>query len=144
MTMSQADLFSLSIEKYNLWRDLFAEARSDAGGARKTPAGVYYYGGTKIDRFLSGEWKRQLESLRKELADLKKALPPQYPFLQTIKDSKPIRATFAWRFAATPTIAAMWRRGTCHRFCARARRSLSPRAAAGWNWRRGSPTRPIR
>ncbi len=86
--MSQADLFSLPIEKYNFWRDLFAEARSDAGGARKTSAGVYYYGGTKIDRFLGGEWKRQLESLRKELADLKKALPPQYPFLQTIKDNK--------------------------------------------------------
>src|SRR5678815_1435957 len=86
--MSQADLFSLSIEKYNFWRDMFAEARSDAGGARKTSAGVFYYGGTKIDRFLSGEWKRQLDSLRKGLADLKKALPPQYPYLQTIKDSK--------------------------------------------------------
>jgi len=86
--MSQADLFSLSIEKYNFWRDMFAEARSDAGGARKTSAGVFYYGGTKIDRFLSGEWKRQLDSLRKALADLKNALPPQYPFLQTIKDSK--------------------------------------------------------
>jgi mono/diheme cytochrome c family protein len=86
--MSQADLFSLPIEKYNFWRDLFADARSDAGGALKTSAGVYYYGGTKIDRFLSGEWKRQLDSLRKSLADLKKALPPQYPFLQTIKDSK--------------------------------------------------------
>ena len=86
--MSQADLFSLSIEKYNFWRDLFAEARSDAGGARKTAAGVYFYGSTKIDRFLGGEWKRQLESLRKELADQKKALPPQYPFLQTIKDNK--------------------------------------------------------
>ena len=63
--MSQADLFSLSIEKYNFWRDMFAEARSDAGGARKTSAGVYYYGGTQIDRFLGGEWKRQMESLRK-------------------------------------------------------------------------------
>ena len=54
----------------------------------RRPRGVFYYGGTKIDRFLSGEWKRQLDSLRKGLADLKKALPPQYPFLQTIKDSK--------------------------------------------------------
>ena len=29
-----------------------------------------------------------MEALRKSAADLKKALPPQYPFLQTIKDAK--------------------------------------------------------
>lgn len=86
--MSQADLFSLSIEKYNFWRDLFADARSDAGGALKTSAGVYFYGARQIDRFLSGEWKRQLDSLRQSEAELKKALPPQYPFLQTIQDTK--------------------------------------------------------
>ena len=85
--MSQADLVSLSIDQYNLWRDLFAKSQKDAGGALKTPDGVFYYGSGKIDRFLSGEWKRRLDSLQRELADLKKALPPQYPFLQTIKDS---------------------------------------------------------
>jgi mono/diheme cytochrome c family protein len=84
---SQADLFSLGIDQYNLWRDFFSESRKDAGGARRTPDGVFYYGKNKIDRFLSGEWKGRLESLNKELAGLKKALPPQYPFLQTIQDS---------------------------------------------------------
>jgi mono/diheme cytochrome c family protein len=84
---SQAELFSLTIDQYNLWRDLFSESRKDAGGALRTPDGVFYHGNGKIDRFLSGEWKRRLESLRQELADLKKALPPQYPFLQTIQDS---------------------------------------------------------
>ncbi len=86
-TESQAELFSLTIDQYNLWRDLFAESRKDAGGALRSPDGVLYYGTGKIDRFLSGEWKRRLESLRQELADLKKALPPQYPFLQTIHDN---------------------------------------------------------
>ena len=76
------------IEKYNLWRDLFASPQQDAGGALQDSDGVYYYGSGKIDRFLSGEWKRQLDSLRAELADSKKALPPQYPFLQTIKDTQ--------------------------------------------------------
>src|SRR6185369_5306930 len=84
---SQAELFSLTIDQYNLWRDLFSESRKDSGGALRSPDGVFYYGTGKIDRFLNGEWKRRLESLRQELADLKKALPPQYPFLQTIKDS---------------------------------------------------------
>ena len=83
--MSQADLFSLPIDQYNFWRDLFSESRRDAGGAMKSREGVYYYSG-KIDRFLSGEWKRRLDALRQEAADLKKALPPQYPFLQTIQD----------------------------------------------------------
>jgi len=86
--MSQADLFSLSIEKYNLWRDFFSEPRKDAGGAVKTPDGVYYYGNGKIDRFLSGEWKRRLQSLRREVSEAKKALPPRYPFLETIADAK--------------------------------------------------------
>src|SRR5206468_2855577 len=48
--------------------------------------GVLYYGDKKIDRFLHGEWKAHLESLRAELEALKKALPPQYPYLNAIKD----------------------------------------------------------
>ena len=86
--MSQADLFSLPIDQYNFWRDLFSESRKDAGGAVKSREGVFYYGGSNIDRFLSGEWKRRLDALRQEAANLKKALPPQYPFLETIEDSK--------------------------------------------------------
>jgi mono/diheme cytochrome c family protein len=84
---SQADLFSLAIDRYNLWRDFFSESRKDAGGAQKTPDGVFYYGRGKIDRFLSGEWLRRLEALRQDLAAARKSLPPQYPFLQTIQDS---------------------------------------------------------
>ena len=83
---TNADLFSLAIDRYNLWRDLFAESRKDAGGAQRTPDGVFYYGRTKIDRFLAGEWKRRMDSLRQDLADVKQALPKQYPFLQTIED----------------------------------------------------------
>jgi hypothetical protein len=76
---SQAELFSLTIDQYNLWRDLFAVTQGGADG-------VFYYGGAKLDRFLSGEWKRRLDALRQEQAELKKALPAQYPFLQTVKE----------------------------------------------------------
>lgn len=86
--MSQADLFSLAIEQYDFWRDLFSESRKDAGGAVKSHEGIFYYSGKNIDRFLSGEWKRRLDSLRQEADELKKTLPPQYPFLQTIQDIK--------------------------------------------------------
>ncbi|MCU1237895.1 MAG: hypothetical protein JWP63_5862, partial [Candidatus Solibacter sp.] len=71
--MSQADLESLSIDKFNLWHDVVE--------------GVLRYNGTKLDRFLSGEWKRRLVQLRQDAAALKKELPPKYPFLQTLQDT---------------------------------------------------------
>ena len=75
--LSNASLRSLERDKYFLWRDLFAEKQ-----------GVLYYGDRKIDRFLNGEWKTHLENLRADLAALKKAMPPQYPFLHAIHDKK--------------------------------------------------------
>ena len=42
--LAGATLVSLDRDKYVLWRDLFAKATQDAGGARKTPDGVFYYG----------------------------------------------------------------------------------------------------
>jgi len=86
--MSQANLDSLPIDQYNLWRDMFERAMFDAGQAAKSGDGVYFYGEKTIERFLSGEWKRRLVSLRKELTDAKAAQAPQYPFLQTIKEGK--------------------------------------------------------
>jgi hypothetical protein len=74
--LSGADLLSLERDKYFLWRDLFAERR-----------GVYHYGDKAIDRFLSGEWKAHLERMRADLLELKRALPPQYPYLHAIRDS---------------------------------------------------------
>jgi mono/diheme cytochrome c family protein len=74
--LSNANLLSLERDKYFLWRDLFSET------------GILYYGDKKIDRFLQGEWKSHLDSMRATLADLKKTMPPQYPFLQTIRDVK--------------------------------------------------------
>ena len=74
--LSRADLLSLARDKYFLWRDLFSES------------GVLYYGDKKIDRFLQGEWKSHLDSMRASLEELKKTLPPQYPFLHAIQDVK--------------------------------------------------------
>jgi hypothetical protein len=71
--MSQADLESLSIDKFNLWHDVIE--------------GVLRYNGAKLDRFLNGEWKRRLIQLREDTAALKKQLPPKYPFLQTLQDA---------------------------------------------------------
>jgi mono/diheme cytochrome c family protein len=74
--LSDADLLSLERDKYFLWRDLFGEN------------GVYYHGAGKIERFLSGEWRRHLDGMRANLESLKTTLPPQYPFLEVIRDKQ--------------------------------------------------------
>jgi mono/diheme cytochrome c family protein len=81
-----ASLVSLDREKYMLWRDMFERSTRDSAGFFQTVDGVYYYGKGKIERFLEGQWKNYLTAQQAELERLKKALPPQYPFLQTIAD----------------------------------------------------------
>lgn len=102
-TRQYTNLESLDIEKYYLWRDLASDPFQRNGVY--FPGGVYYYGVTNamrrdfetrggplpdvkdIDRFLSGPWKAHLDRMRAELAALKKAMPPEYPFLHAVKDS---------------------------------------------------------
>ena len=108
------NLESLEIEKYYLWRDLASEPYMKNG--IEFNGGIYYYGIPStltrgfeirggelpplkpIRRFLSGEWKDYLERMRAELAALKEALPPKYPFLHTIRDGpQPANARVAIR-----------------------------------------------
>jgi hypothetical protein len=88
--LAGATLVSLDRDKYILWRDLFAKATQDAGGARKTPDGVYYYGKGKVDRFLQGMWRDHATLLDKQVETAKAALPEKYPFIQAIVDKKKI------------------------------------------------------
>ena len=85
-----ATLVSLDRDKYVFWRDLFAKATQDAGGARKTPDGVFYYGKGKIDRFLQGMWRDHAALLEQQMETAKAALPEKYPFIQIIADKKKI------------------------------------------------------
>ncbi|MBI3698504.1 MAG: DUF1549 domain-containing protein, partial [Acidobacteria bacterium] len=82
--LANANLVSLERDKYFLWRDLFSERRGNLSFT--FTGGVLYYGEKQIDRFLQGQWKMHLESLRAQLAALKNDLPAQYPFLHAIKD----------------------------------------------------------
>jgi hypothetical protein len=82
--LSQANLVSLERDKFVLWEDFFS--------AR----GVLHYGDGKIDRFLAGPWKEHLDALHSELATLKKAMPPEYPYLQTIEDKKSLTEQKVW------------------------------------------------
>lgn len=84
--LSQTQLEAMDRDKTVLWRDLFERSISDSGGAFRYGNGVVYYGKGTIERFLSGTWKTYLEEQKKLEADMKKAMPEQYPFLQTLHD----------------------------------------------------------
>ena len=83
--LSQANLASMDRDRFVLWEDLFSPGK-----------GILYYGDGKIDRLLSGQWKQHLDRLHADLAALKKAMPPDYPYLQTIEDKKQISEQKIW------------------------------------------------
>ncbi len=86
-TRQYTNIVSLPVLKYYQWRELGSEPYRKDGMNRV--GGVYHYGAGQIDRFLSGVWTAHLDSLRAELKEMEKALPPMYPFLHSLKDGKP-------------------------------------------------------
>lgn len=83
--LSQANLVSLDRDKYVLWEAIFGDGN-----------GLMHYGGAQLDRFLSGQWKSHVDRMRAELAELKKAVPPEYPYLQIIEDKKNLGEQKVW------------------------------------------------
>ncbi len=85
-TRQYANLEFLDVEKYYLWRDLCSESYKKR--AADFTGGVYYYGEKGIGRFLQAVWREYLEQKQGEMDALKKSLPPQYPYLLAVRDSK--------------------------------------------------------
>ncbi|MEO8126008.1 MAG: PSD1 and planctomycete cytochrome C domain-containing protein [Bryobacteraceae bacterium] len=77
--LSSADLLSLERDKYFLWRDLY------------DTKGVLIYGENGIARFLSGEFRTYLKTLRQDLDRYTKEIPEQYPYLQIISDADSLK-----------------------------------------------------
>jgi mono/diheme cytochrome c family protein len=80
-TVRVVEVKSLKRDDYFLWRDFF-----NPGRVGKADSGVVYLLGKKIDRFLAPYWKQHADALRAEADRLKKAIPPEYPYLQVIED----------------------------------------------------------
>ena len=80
--LSQASLDSIDRDKFVLWNETFG--------------GQFKYGAGKVDRFLNGPWKERLATLQAEHEALKAALPPEYPYLQTIQDKKKLGVQKIW------------------------------------------------
>lgn len=85
--LSQANLDSLPRDKFVLWREIFGEERT---------GGVLIYKDKDLPRYLSGPFESYLETLTAQADALKKALPPQYPFLQVIKDNPVPKEQHVW------------------------------------------------
>ena len=86
-------------------------------------------------------WNRS----RKGLADLEEALPPQYPFLQTIKDSKtPRDVRLAIRGDANNRGDVAPRHIAVHSCARGAPKAVHQRQRPAGTRRRQSPIRPIR
>ena len=83
--LSTANLASLERDRFVLWEDIFAPR-----------TGVLHFSDGKLDRFLSGQWKQHLDLLHSDLAALRKAIPPEYAYLQTIADKKSLSEQKIW------------------------------------------------
>ncbi len=88
-----SNLEFLPPDKGYLWRDLASPPFTNVGDGFRFEGGIYYYGKARrqggenqIDRWLQGVWRDYLESMRSEMANLQRELPPKYPFLHVLRD----------------------------------------------------------
>ena len=73
-------------EKYILWLDLFGNTDL-TNSFMKEEFGLFRLQGKNLERFLEGEWKIYLDTLRSQLDDLKKSEPPKYAYIHGMTDS---------------------------------------------------------
>ena len=85
-TRQYTNIVALPVLKFYQWREL-ASGPYNIDGFR-APAGIYYYSTKEMLRWLSGFAKDHHDNLLEELKALEAKLPPQYPFLHTLKDKE--------------------------------------------------------
>ncbi len=84
--LSDADLLSLPRDRHYLWRDLFNDRRGS----------VYYMRGAEVDPYLSSPFRKRVGELEDEIKAIENAMPPHYPFLQTITDVEEPKDIRVW------------------------------------------------
>ena len=67
-------------DRFILWKDMVFK------GGLYDWKGILYYG-EEVERFLSGQWKLHLDSMKARLQNLKDASPPEYPIALALRDS---------------------------------------------------------
>jgi len=95
-TRQYTNIVSLPVLLFYQWREL-ASGPYNIDGFR-APAGIYYYAGKDLERWITGFAKDHLENLRAELKAEEAKLPPMYPFLHALKEgAKPADVRVALR-----------------------------------------------
>src|SRR5438093_12479437 len=89
------ELKSLPIERQNLWTDVFQrdlqEGFDPAQVFDRVKPGLLVFRGWGLERQLSAERRRYINVLRDDIAALRKAQPPHYPFVHGVADvDKPV------------------------------------------------------
>ncbi len=84
-TRQYTNIVSLPVLKFYQWREV-AYGPYNIDGF-KAPAGVLYYSGKDLERFLGGIAKAYIDKLKAEIATLEKDLPPPFAFLHTVTES---------------------------------------------------------
>jgi cytochrome c553 len=82
----QLDLVTLSLDRLNLWTDVFSRDLSeqeDTSG--KFKPGLLVFRGYSLERQLSPEWAAHMTALKDQITQMKKALPP-IPVVQGVID----------------------------------------------------------
>ena len=95
LSVADGDIIAKALErnKFMLWFNLFIRPEGFYGAGSGTAindkdAGVLICDEKTLERFLEGEWKSQLISMRAELKALRKNPPKQYPYLHGIAESE--------------------------------------------------------
>ncbi|MCI0621009.1 MAG: PSD1 and planctomycete cytochrome C domain-containing protein [Acidobacteria bacterium] len=78
-------LVALERNKFYLWKDMAAHERFQSG-TNTYDAGILYYAGDQIERFLDGLWKGHTATARERAKAAQDRVPAKYPFLHVISD----------------------------------------------------------
>ena len=89
------ELKSLPVQRNNLWTDAFQrdlqEGFDPAQAQDKIKPGLFVFRGWGLERQLSADRRRYIDGLRADIAALRKAQPPKYPFVHGVADvEKPV------------------------------------------------------
>jgi mono/diheme cytochrome c family protein len=83
-------LKSLPVERNNLWTDVFQrdlqEGFDPAQASERIKPGLLAFRGWGLERQLSADRRRHVESLRADIAALRKAQPPKFAFVHGVAD----------------------------------------------------------
>jgi hypothetical protein len=85
------ELKSMPIERQNLWTDVFQRDLQDgfdpAQASERVKPGLLAFRGWGLERQLSADRRRYIDGLREDIAALRKAQPPHFPFVHGVADT---------------------------------------------------------